>query len=255
MPGFAWLKPGDRGAPLFAFGGAGGDVSELAPLAERLSDARAVACLDLSNLGCGTSVEQIAARAQALMLQLQPEGPYHLLGYSFGGLVAQEVARRLRAEGSPVAVLLLVEAVYARRFWPRGVWVASRARRAWHHLRRLRRATRGGRLLGRGAARPPGAGAAPAAAVAAAAPRGGAAACFAAMACFRPRRYPGLAIFFTADQDTFGCDPARLWRRLVEDLQVETIPADHLGIVRRPEAVARLAARVDARLAAGRAPR
>jgi thioesterase domain-containing protein/glutathione synthase/RimK-type ligase-like ATP-grasp enzyme len=248
-PGLAWFKPGDRSAPLFAFAGAGGAVSELAPLVQRLTDARAVACLDLAGLGGWTSVEQIADRALALMLEVQPEGPYRLLGYSFGGLIAQEIARRLRTEGRQVAVLMLVEAVYDRSFWPLGVWATSQARRTIHHLGRTVAEVTRGRLVGRAGARLAGV---DAAAFAANTAKSGVEAAFiAAMGRFRPRRYPGPAVFFRANrEDLLGCDPAILWRRLVGELQVENIPFDLPGIVRKPEAVALLAAAVDARLAA-----
>src|SRR5262249_16162538 len=34
-----------------------------------------------------------------------PRGPYYLCGYSFGGLVAYEIAQQLTAQGQPVAML------------------------------------------------------------------------------------------------------------------------------------------------------
>jgi thioesterase domain-containing protein len=260
-PGLVWLKPGDRSAPLFVFAGAGGDVNELAPLAERLTDARAAACLDLTAIGPWTSVEEIVERALELMAEIQPSGPYHLLGYSFGGLIALEVARRLREAGNQVAPLLLVVAFYDRAFWPLSVWVSSQARLTLGHLRDLRGAPpgravaevrrRAGRLIGRAAARLAGA----------RAPEIDAeveqdeveVACKAAMARFRPRPYSGPAIFFQAKGDeTLGCYLPVLWRHLVGHLEVEEIPSDHLGIVRTPNALARLAKALDLRLAAAK---
>jgi thioesterase domain-containing protein len=41
--------------------------------------------------------------------EVQPNGPYHLLGASFGGLVAHETAVRLQELGQPVAVLALLD--------------------------------------------------------------------------------------------------------------------------------------------------
>jgi aspartate racemase len=40
---------------------------------------------------------------------LQPQGPYHLVGFSFGGLVAFEMARQLRAQGHSVGLLGLLD--------------------------------------------------------------------------------------------------------------------------------------------------
>ena len=40
---------------------------------------------------------------------VQPEGPYFLVGWSFGGLAAQEIARQLEAEGEKIAALCLLD--------------------------------------------------------------------------------------------------------------------------------------------------
>ncbi|WP_434453309.1 amino acid adenylation domain-containing protein [Lentzea sp. E54] len=44
------------------------------------------------------------------MKQVQPEGPYHLLGWSFGGIVAYEIAARLQAAGDEVGLLANLDA-------------------------------------------------------------------------------------------------------------------------------------------------
>ncbi len=41
---------------------------------------------------------------------VQPHGPYHIVGWSFGGLVAFEMATRLQAQGEEVALLALLDA-------------------------------------------------------------------------------------------------------------------------------------------------
>jgi len=43
----------------------------------------------------------------------QPDGPYYLGGYSFGGLVALEVARRLVESGQEIGLLALVDTYFA----------------------------------------------------------------------------------------------------------------------------------------------
>ncbi|MEE1751002.1 amino acid adenylation domain-containing protein, partial [Streptomyces sp. SP18CS02] len=45
----------------------------------------------------------------AELRSVQPEGPYHLIGWSFGGLVAHALATRLRAEGQEVALLAIMD--------------------------------------------------------------------------------------------------------------------------------------------------
>ncbi|QHB33955.1 amino acid adenylation domain-containing protein [Yersinia canariae] len=45
----------------------------------------------------------------ATLRQVQPHGPYHLMGYSLGGTVAQAMAVKLRAQGEEVAFLGLLD--------------------------------------------------------------------------------------------------------------------------------------------------
>ncbi|XXY46504.1 alpha/beta fold hydrolase [Sorangium sp. So ce269] len=59
-------------------------------------------------------VEEIAARFVEEIRALQPEGPYQLGGHSFGGLVAYEAGRQLRAQGHEVASVLLVDTIVVR---------------------------------------------------------------------------------------------------------------------------------------------
>ncbi len=56
-----------------------------------------------------THVEDMAERYVAELLRLDPAGPYHLAGWSSGGVIAYEVARQLRARGAEVASLALVD--------------------------------------------------------------------------------------------------------------------------------------------------
>jgi acyl-CoA synthetase (AMP-forming)/AMP-acid ligase II/thioesterase domain-containing protein len=55
------------------------------------------------------SVEQMAAEYVQEIRTFQLEGPYFIAGFSFGGLVAFEVARQLQEQGQQVAILILVD--------------------------------------------------------------------------------------------------------------------------------------------------
>ncbi|MCB1037113.1 MAG: non-ribosomal peptide synthetase, partial [Acidobacteria bacterium] len=55
------------------------------------------------------SVGEMAELYLEQIQQVQPEGPYHLAGWSFGGYVAYEMARRLRQAGDEVALLVLLD--------------------------------------------------------------------------------------------------------------------------------------------------
>lgn len=56
------------------------------------------------------SVEVMAAERLATLLEFRPEGPYLLGGHCNGGLVAFEMARRLRARGSRVDLVVILDA-------------------------------------------------------------------------------------------------------------------------------------------------
>ncbi|MEL7146144.1 MAG: amino acid adenylation domain-containing protein, partial [Bacteroidota bacterium] len=59
------------------------------------------------------TIEKIATRAIECMETIQPSGPYHLAGFSFGGLVTHEIANQLEQRGDQVAELILLDAVYS----------------------------------------------------------------------------------------------------------------------------------------------
>ncbi len=57
-----------------------------------------------------TSVEEMAADYADQIRKVQPAGPYHLLGWSFGGLVAHAVATELAQHGEQTALLAILDA-------------------------------------------------------------------------------------------------------------------------------------------------
>ncbi|WP_454195914.1 amino acid adenylation domain-containing protein [Nocardia sp. Marseille-Q1738] len=56
------------------------------------------------------SIEEFADRYVREIRRLQPEGPYHVLGWSFGGLIAHAVATKLKVAGAEVGVVALLDA-------------------------------------------------------------------------------------------------------------------------------------------------
>ncbi|AVL26553.1 putative non-ribosomal peptide synthetase [Nocardia brasiliensis NBRC 14402] len=55
------------------------------------------------------SIEEFADRYAREIRALQPSGPYHLLGWSFGGVLAHAVAARLQADGHRVGLVALLD--------------------------------------------------------------------------------------------------------------------------------------------------
>jgi thioesterase domain-containing protein/aryl carrier-like protein len=56
------------------------------------------------------SVRQMAADYIEQIRTVQQSGPYHLLGWSFGGVLAHEIAIQLQAQGEQVPVLVVMDA-------------------------------------------------------------------------------------------------------------------------------------------------
>ncbi|HYH45138.1 MAG TPA: alpha/beta fold hydrolase, partial [Thermoanaerobaculia bacterium] len=91
---------------------AGGTVFCYRPLARALAEERTVYGLQAPGLEEGeplTRIEDMAALYLDAVQAVQPSGPYHLAGWSFGGFVAWEIACRLRMAGEEVGVLALLD--------------------------------------------------------------------------------------------------------------------------------------------------
>ncbi|MFF8404303.1 amino acid adenylation domain-containing protein [Streptomyces sp. NPDC015684] len=100
-------------APLFCFHAVSGVSWGYAGLLPHLDADRPVIALQARRLagteGAPDSIEEMADDYLAEIREAQPHGPYHLLGWSFGGLVAHAVAARLEAAGEQVALLALLD--------------------------------------------------------------------------------------------------------------------------------------------------
>jgi amino acid adenylation domain-containing protein len=55
------------------------------------------------------NVVELAERYLVLLREFQPQGPYYLGGWSFGGVIAFEMARRLERQGQTVALLAMID--------------------------------------------------------------------------------------------------------------------------------------------------
>ena len=125
------LRPG-RGRPVFFVPDAWGQLNLYAGLVAALDTDRPVLGLHLPLVdsdGRHKSIDEVAAEALAAVREAQPDGPYSLIGYSFGGLVAFEMAVALRHEGEQVPYLGLLdvrppEAALSRREIARRRWTA-----------------------------------------------------------------------------------------------------------------------------------
>jgi thioesterase domain-containing protein/acyl carrier protein len=107
------LQPNGTKPRLFCIHPAGGHVFCYLPLVGSLGADRPVFGLEASGLESGdplpASIEEMASAYLDAIREIQPEGPYHLLGMSSGGLIAFEMARQLRDGGAEVGLLALLD--------------------------------------------------------------------------------------------------------------------------------------------------
>jgi amino acid adenylation domain-containing protein len=111
------LMPLQRGSshqrPLFFVHPGGGTVLSYLELARNLDSAQTVYGLESLNLDneqrLHTKIEDMAAYYIQVMQTVQPQGPYNIGGWSFGGLVAFEIAQQLRSQGQEVATVVLLD--------------------------------------------------------------------------------------------------------------------------------------------------
>ncbi|MGV9312364.1 amino acid adenylation domain-containing protein [Streptomyces sp. NPDC003691] len=107
---------GDGGAPpLFCIHPGSGLGGAYAGLLRHLGRARPLHALQAVGLtaperAMPAAVEEMAADYVRRIKTVRPSGPYHLLGWSFGGLVAHAMATRLQSRGEQVGVLAVLDA-------------------------------------------------------------------------------------------------------------------------------------------------
>lgn len=105
----------DRQPPLFCFAGAGATAVGFVPLTEALPPDIPVYAFQANGFESrgipDWTVSRAASRHLREILRIQPDGPYYLLGHSFGGHIAVEAARRLERLGKEIGGVYLLDTV------------------------------------------------------------------------------------------------------------------------------------------------
>jgi thioesterase domain-containing protein/acyl carrier protein len=103
------LRPGNGGEPLYLPPAMGGQLLYWRDLVRALGSDRPIYGFTLSEDAESPDLQTLAATLVRELVAFQPQGPYHLAGYSFSAALALEMAQQLRAAGRRVGVLAVID--------------------------------------------------------------------------------------------------------------------------------------------------
>jgi thioesterase domain-containing protein/acyl carrier protein len=99
---------------LFCIHGAGGGISQFFGMSRYMDEDRPIAAFQAAGVdGKATPHDSIDLMAEEYLRELKayaPQGPYFLVGFCGGGIIAYEIAQRLVATGDEVRFLALIDA-------------------------------------------------------------------------------------------------------------------------------------------------
>lgn len=225
VPPIIQLKAGSENPAVFIAHGLGGSVMDFFQLVKNIKTPHAIYGLQAKGIdGIAQPldrIEDMAGYSLEAVKQLQPHGPYLLVGFSLGGLVVLEMAQQLSAEGEKVELVAMLDSYpHAKHLSP---WQQAKlsARQAW------RRVARKLRWLGVPAPHQTALDVSPSPALS-----DFRASSYRALERYEPRFYPGKVHFVRAEIPTdFPADASGVWSHLASDFEVLTVPGDHLGIM------------------------
>jgi nonribosomal peptide synthetase DhbF len=107
------IRPAGSKLPLFCIHDAGGFSWPYSKLIRHIPPEHPIYGLQARNLTQRArrprSIDEMADDYLSFIRRIQPHGPYNLLGWSFGGLVAHAIATQLQSMGEEVALLALLD--------------------------------------------------------------------------------------------------------------------------------------------------
>jgi acetoacetyl-CoA synthetase len=244
FPPFIPLKKGKRQPPILMAHGLGGRA-RFTELAKHIHTDHPIYGIQAKGIDGREEpfdrIEDMAHFYLEALRELQPQGPYILIGYSFGGLVALEMAQRLSKDGKEIGLLVLIDAYPYPRYMSARQRLRLGLQRSRSRISKMRQQPFDESIsyLLDGVKRRLRIAEAPHEA-----PLEGSrlslaqttlqvkAKAYAALANYRPRTYSGKIKFVKSEGDTFlPDDPVPVWADLAPDFEVETVPGNHLDMV------------------------
>lgn len=222
--------------PIFLAHGIGSTILSMVPLATSLESSHAIYGMQAPGVdGLAEPLNRIETMAQyhlEAIRRVQPRGPYFLIGYSMGGLIVLEIARRLSESGEEIGSLVMLDSYPDRRYFSavlRIRWELTQTNRrtislwkrvkcfpsllaTWIGRKSENRLPSAG-SLGRAMTRTKNAQ-------------------NEALRNYCPLYYRGKVTFVKAEISSyFPADPTPVWRHLLGKLEVEILPGNHLEML------------------------
>ena len=117
-----FIQPHGKKTPIFAPHPAGGNVICYARLASNLGTERPFLGLQQCLDSTSTTIESMASEYIHIIKKKQSSGPYNLLGWSLGGVIAHEIAHQLESAGDEISFLGLVDCFIAQKVLHETPW-------------------------------------------------------------------------------------------------------------------------------------
>ncbi|SAL06308.1 acetoacetyl-CoA synthetase [Caballeronia calidae] len=251
-----------EGAPLFLVHSVTGSVLECTRLIGTMRKARPVYGLQAIGLDGETPpqrrVEEMAKTYVEQIRKVQPSGPYALAGFSFGGLVALEIAQQLFGAGEQTEFVCLLDTYVQERWLPWFAWLEFRrdyVARLWKTFSEMSPRERGAfaadkvraamNKLAMRLGRVPKVQPAPTADPMPPVLRRMRDTFRTAMNNYQPKPYDGGRIVYVraASREDDRGDPLPLWRKIARrGLTVAEVPGNHGGVIEEPGVYAAAAA-------------
>lgn len=225
VPPLVQLKSGSGQPPVFIAHGLGGSVMDFYQIVKHIQTPRAIHGMQAKGIDGVEEpfdrIEDMARYSLDAVRQLQPHGPYLLIGFSLGGLVTLEMAQQLIAEGETIGLLAMLDSYPHVSRLTRGQRARLSTRQTW------RRVARKLQWLGVSPPYQTTVEVSPSPAL-----QHFRDISYLALERYQPRFYPGKINFVRAAIPTdFPADPVAVWSNLAQELELNTVPGDHLGIM------------------------
>ena len=231
-PPLLLMKSGAENPPIFFAHGLREDAMQIFPVIKHIDLNHAIYGTQARGIdGVQPPLDSVGDMAdfhlQAIR-KIQLQGPYFLIGYSFGGLVMLEIAQRLSSEGQKIGFLAMLDSYphrahlqLAQQFF---LFIQSaKSRIRIHSLRRRLRVPKSGRRsaehenhsalnqikqdIYQGE--------------------------LSALRRYQPRFYPGKLHFVQAEIPSyFPANARKVWTNLVADFELEIVPGNHIEMIR-----------------------